>query len=512
MSAPVEILDTLSEPLLPSRQGDVDHQKLVSSEAGGGDGVEINGTAISAVAEPLLVVPDDGVEQLQDDQQPDDSNQTELRGHREGHVQRKVFRDWPWALLFLNQLLVVIILAVLGMIHVIRDGAPIWSGPDDRSYGDGRNSQPHQHDDRILKENDINDGGGKSSSSSSSNLMKGLSFFVVLIVCVITLSSTLMNLLLGPLSSMMIQITLVVSPLCFGFTVVIALLTFNIPLLIFASIMTILGIIYAISVWHRIPFASANINIAMAALRDNYGLWILGYAMTIKAYLWTAFWSLAVLEIFAYHPLWVYECSTMPSGGFGGDDEIPIICHWSIRGKIIVIASFLSLYWTAQVLKNVFHATIAGVVGTWWFDPNDARSSSALDASSSELVRSATALEHGEVINNRDADGLVSTSETGLGVGGRPPTRSCCSFCGCNPAIYDSWIRSTFYSFGSICFGSLLVGILRLLQTIIKCGRQERRQRRNLDGMSASGPRSGDLFCCLLECLVDHLERLMEFL
>ena len=64
-----------------------------------------------------------------------------------------------------------------------------------------------------------------------------------------------------------------------------------------------------------------------------------------------------------------------------------------------------------QVLQNTVHVTTAGVVGTWWFAPDEAS--------------------------------------------------SCWS-----SAIRDSFLRATTYSFGSICFGSFLVALVQALRAM----------------------------------------------
>jgi hypothetical protein len=149
------------------------------------------------------------------------------------------------------------------------------------------------------------------------------------------------------------------------------------------------------------------------------------------------------------------------------------------------------LFWTAQVLKNLFHTTIAGVIGTWWFDP--------VDGTTNNNVTATTDAE--AAIRNETGNRMDHPTSQRRGGG-----RSYC--CGCTPAIYDSWIRSSFYSFGSICFGSLLVGIMQVLQMIVKCGRA-RQQQQQQDG--PRGPRGGDLLCCLLQFVVDNLEYLLRY-
>lgn len=99
----------------------------------------------------------------------------------------------------------------------------------------------------------------------------------------------------------------------------------------------------------------------------------------------------------------------------------------------------LSLYWTSQVIKNVVHVTVAGTVGTWWWAPLEAN--------------------------------------------------SCCS-----SAVTDSHKRALTYSFGSICFGSLLVAIIQTLKSFAESARQ------NDDG----------ILKCLADCILGCLETIME--
>ena len=80
---------------------------------------------------------------------------------------------------------------------------------------------------------------------------------------------------------------------------------------------------------------------------------------------------------------------------------------------LLVFLLLLSYYWTYQVLKNIVHVTVSGTVGTWWFVPSEAS--------------------------------------------------SCCSH-----AVRASYIRSVTTSFGSICFGSLLVAIIQAVKQMVR--------------------------------------------
>lgn len=261
-------------------------------------------------------------------------------------------------------------------------------------------------------------------------------FATSLIGSVIALSMATMLILLGPLSQMMIQISLVMSPLTNLLASVSCLLFGQVFPAIILLTAFLIGVCYAASVWHRVPFAAANVNTAMAALKENKGLFALSPVMLLIAAAWILVWGVSYVHITIQGKEWFYECQN------SSDDN----CGMSAIGKVTFCALLLSLYWTSQVIKNCFHTTIAGVVGTWWFTPEEERS-------------------------------------TGF----------------CNNAIYESWMRSNIYSFGSICLGSLLVAILQVLQAIIRMSRNNNRNA------------NGGIFLCLLQCLFNLLEKFVEY-
>ena len=122
-----------------------------------------------------------------------------------------------------------------------------------------------------------------------------------------------------------------------------------------------------------------------------------------------------------------------------GDCNADGYCENEIN-SFLVFLFLLSFYWTTQVIKNIVHVTVAGTVGTWWFVPGEAR--------------------------------------------------SCCS-----PAVRNSYWRSVTTSFGSICFGSLLVAIIQATREIIYSMRNE----------------DNSLLVCLLDCILGLLEQLAEY-
>lgn len=93
------------------------------------------------------------------------------------------------------------------------------------------------------------------------------------------------------------------------------------------------------------------------------------------------------------------------------------------------------------ILQNMIHVTTAGVVGTWWFDPAEATSF-------------------------------------------------------CSKSVLDSFIRSTTFSFGSICFGSLLVAGIQVLRHLVENARAHGNE---------------GILMCILDCLLECVERLVDY-
>jgi hypothetical protein len=114
-------------------------------------------------------------------------------------------------------------------------------------------------------------------------------------------------------------------------------------------------------------------------------------------------------------------------------------CEQEING-FVVFLFLVSYFWTAQVVKNVVHVTTAGTVGTWWFTPIEAT--------------------------------------------------SCCS-----RGVRDSYVRSITTSFGSICFGSLIVAIIQAVKEVLHSMRE----------------RNGSIVMCFADCLLGCFESLVEY-
>eukprot|EP00586_Coscinodiscus_wailesii_P013726 CAMPEP_0172494472 /NCGR_PEP_ID=MMETSP1066-20121228/48731_1 /TAXON_ID=671091 /ORGANISM="Coscinodiscus wailesii, Strain CCMP2513" /LENGTH=482 /DNA_ID=CAMNT_0013265467 /DNA_START=86 /DNA_END=1531 /DNA_ORIENTATION=+ len=182
---------------------------------------------------------------------------------------------------------------------------------------------------------------------------------------------------------------------------------------------------YAWCVWSRIPFAAANLNVGLTAVKANCGLTVVAYGLTFSAIIYSIIWSVAVAGVFTQTTVCDASgnCTGKPNAG-------------------IMFMLFLSYFWAQQVCTNTIHVTVAGTVGTWWYAPEEAN--------------------------------------------------SCCS-----QGVKESLQRATTYSFGSICFGSLLVAIIQALRQLVE------NARNNDDGNA--------ILLCLAECILACIQSIVEY-
>ncbi|KAK6341808.1 putative choline transporter, neither null mutation nor overexpression affects choline transport [Orbilia blumenaviensis] len=121
-------------------------------------------------------------------------------------------------------------------------------------------------------------------------------------------------------------------------------------------------------------------------------------------------------------------------------------------GKVYGLIAFVTFaaFWTSEVVKNVMHVTVSGVYGSWYFSAGGSHANA-------------------------------------------PPS---------HPTM-GAFRRAMTYSFGSICFGSLIVSIIQLL-----------RQAASLASSDAAS--SGDIFqyviFCIASCILAIVEWAVEFL
>jgi len=312
-----------------------------------------------------------------------------------GFGQQPEYRDAPFAIAFLIHISVVLFVAVAWGIPALRQ---------------------QQNDDDVYDNNDESYG-----YVSLSGIL-----WLCFLTCLISIGISAVSLqVMMHHAEILIQSSLIGSCCCFF---VVAILFFVegrglVTVGLCWVILLLVTVWYATSVWNRIPFAAANLRTALSAVQTNGGICVVAYGIAFVAMIWTGVWSLALIGV-------SFKESTCISG----------VCqpHMNAISMMLLILSF---YWTSQVLQNVLHVTVSGVVGTWWFDPQDALS-------------------------------VFS------------------------PAIVDSFRRSTTYSFGSICMGSLLVAIIQSMEAMVRSARQQNNQ-----GV-------GTILLCIIECILRMISRI----
>lgn len=200
-----------------------------------------------------------------------------------------------------------------------------------------------------------------SSSSSNNKDDDSISFTGVLwLVITSSLAALLVSgLALGVLmraAHQLIQISLVMTVIS-NVALVIFFIAQGLWFAVIASLFfLVMAAMYAISVWRRIPFAAANLRVALTAIEANGGLILAAFAVTIAVNgIFSVIWLLAWLGVYVQSA----DCSN-------GETCV------SHMNPFVSFAFLLTYYWTAQVGKNVLHVTTAGVVGTFWFAPHDA--------------------------------------------------------------------------------------------------------------------------------------------
>jgi len=180
-------------------------------------------------------------------------------------------------------------------------------------------------------------------------------------------------------------------------------------------ILLIIAVFNAICFWvwrARIPFAAIMLRTVCGVIQEFPATAVTGYLSLIVQFVFVFIWSIAVITI----------------QSFG-----------QTAFTILFIFLLFSLYWSAQVIKNVVHVTVSGVFASWYF------------------LR---------------------------GNGGIPS----------NPTL-GALRRACTTSFGSICFGSLLVAALQTFRALIQMSRNGQNQ----------------LWAAVVDCILSCVENLLRY-
>eukprot|EP00586_Coscinodiscus_wailesii_P004923 CAMPEP_0172487548 /NCGR_PEP_ID=MMETSP1066-20121228/16697_1 /TAXON_ID=671091 /ORGANISM="Coscinodiscus wailesii, Strain CCMP2513" /LENGTH=486 /DNA_ID=CAMNT_0013254241 /DNA_START=73 /DNA_END=1533 /DNA_ORIENTATION=+ len=200
-------------------------------------------------------------------------------------------------------------------------------------------------------------------NSSADDNGEDLSYGILMTVVTSTLFAFLCGIValafMTKFSKLVIQASLLVSVALSLIAAVFAVSTGNVQGFYGGIVFALVSSCYACCVWSRIPFAAANLNVGLTAVKANCGTTIVAYLMTAWAIVYSIVWMLCAIAT-------VTNTSTTVCDNGGN-------CESEANGGILFLL-LVSYYWAAQVIANTILVTVAGTVGTWWFVPQEANS------------------------------------------------------------------------------------------------------------------------------------------
>jgi hypothetical protein len=354
-----------------------------------------------------------------------DSNSN--NNHKVGSPQPRKCNDAAFAILFLGHL-VAIAAATIRYVPLAQDLAL-------DAYAENNNERARR---RTAENDDANNNEGENAyyeeTSASEVTPQQIATLVGTVGVLAVLVSSLNLQVMVHCAKPLIKAALIFNAISMVGVAAVGFLSGNAVGGAIGSMFAVLAIWFACSVWSRIPFAASNLVTATTAIRANLGVTTFSYLSIMVGLLWNLWWFVTVSSFTAVK----YYEQEQQNGG-GGDDEEALAMD--PMTTFLMFLFFISYYWVYQVIKNHLHVTVAGVVGTWWFAPQDAS--------------------------------------------------RCCS-----AAVGSSWCRASTSSFGSICFGSLIVAIIQAVREMLQ--------------MTRDADDTG-ILVCIVDCCLGCIESLVEY-
>ena len=341
--------------------------------------------------------------------QPDSTTVAEQSWER-GEKQPPAFRDWQYGLIFHIQFIAIITLGSIYTKSFLQTQS---------QFGNGSGN------------NNNNSDGGETELNLMTIILPSL-ISALTAVLFVFLAFAIMARLGKAFIACSVWTSAVIS-----FMVGITALSLGIlPLGILSLFSSVIGCCYAVAVRNRIPFAAANLNAALSSIKANSGVTLIVILLGAFMFGWMVLWTISLFGVIDVQVV----CE---------ENALDNQCSVEVQQGGWILPWVFFLFWTQQVFKNLIHTTVAGLVGTWYFNPQEAKSF-------------------------------------------------------CSKALSMSLLRSMTYSFGSICLGSLLVAILQFLDWIVISLRSD--QNRN-----GNGNIGVSLLLCCLDCILRLLQGIIEY-
>ncbi|RHZ44985.1 hypothetical protein Glove_701g14 [Diversispora epigaea] len=238
----------------------------------------------------------------------------------------------------------------------------------------------------------------------------------------------------------LIKITLYLSILTYFIVAVVYAYYKQYVLAILFGIFGILYLICAFTWRDRIPFAAIMLETVISIAKRYYGTIVMGFVGLILQVGWSVWWAVSIIGAYQYFYAKA-ECQTTTQNG-----QSTTTCNNITPVYIVLVFMVFSFYWTSQVIKTLVHVTDSGVYATYYF-----------------------------------LEGTIQ------GVGSTP--------------TISSLKRACTTSFGSICFGSLIIALINTVRVILRTLAEN---EEGVLGFIAA------CFACLLACiepLVEYFNR-----
>ncbi|CAG8601845.1 7370_t:CDS:2 [Paraglomus brasilianum] len=208
-------------------------------------------------------------------------------------------------------------------------------------------------------------------------------------------------------------------------------------LAVISGIFAIIYLICAISWRDRIPFAAIMLETVTGITKKYYGTIVMGFVGLFLQVGWSAWWVFTIIGAYRkYYSEAGCKTTTDANGStsFGCD---------SVILYVVMLYLLFSFYWTSQVIKTIVHVTDSGVFAAFYF--------------------------------------LEGTPQ---GTGSVP--------------TLSSLKRACTTSFGSICFGSLIIAILNTIKAIFQA-------------IANSDDGACGFLAACFACLLSYIEALVEY-
>jgi hypothetical protein len=338
-------------------------------------------------------------------------NQSEVGPLRDFAV--PVFRDWPFAILFCCHLAAMI---YVGVVYCREGYRRVVNGFDldliEQEIAKGDDVKP---EDLAQLETFVEDAYHYLQGYPQRILLYNILPTAVLLFFVMDImvtTSLLWFTTFWVTKTLLISMTLIILGMAALLIVQPTVLSIVVATIVIGS-----SVYFTCSVWSIIPFLSVNLKIALQGMRSNFGTYMWALLLSDLSSVFVLVWAYGLIGI------WFYEMSACEDGknldGIVQTEDISSSnpdAECSINGWTFLIF-LLSLYWTTNVIGNFLQVVVAGVMATWLYDKDEAR--------------------------------------------------GCCS-----GAIWGSLRRGVTYSFGSICYGSLVQGFMSFLRWMTQGGRR----------------------------------------